>query len=96
MANEVGSWNAVAGLDVGQQAQQGVDLRIRKRLAAVVVQFNANRGGIDVRVPTPPGGTRVPGALMLIHQLQQTAIAPNQVMGTDAALGIAQGALRLR
>ena len=33
---------------------------------------------------------------MLIHQLQQTAIAPNQVMGTDAALGIAQGALRLR
>jgi hypothetical protein len=95
VADKIGAGDAVPGLDVREQREQGVDLDGREGFVSGVVQFNADRGGIHVRLPAPPGRPRVPGAQVFIHQLQHPAIAPDKIMAADLRKRAGQYAKRV-
>ena len=65
---------------------------------AVVVQLDADRGGIDVGDRAPAARARVPGTAVLGDELVDAPIAADQVVRADRAAGIAgaQGEQALR
>src|SRR5258706_5303803 len=86
--------NAVALCDVAQQREQALDLHRRKWLVAVIVQLDADRRRVEIRIAAPARLTRVPGTHPLVDELNDPAVAPDQVMRADAACGIEQRAQR--
>src|SRR3546814_6020667 len=58
MGDDGGTRDVVARAQVVERAQQAVDLRRCERLRAVVVELDADRGGIDVGDRAPAAGTR--------------------------------------
>jgi len=86
--------NAMAGGDVAQQRQQRCHLRLGKRLAAVVVDLDAERRGVQVGVGAPARLASVPGTGAFVHELIDQAVAPHQVVRADLAGRIGQRAQR--
>src|SRR3546814_9131825 len=69
MGDDGAARDVVARAQVVEQAQQAVDLRRCERLRAVVVELDADRGGVDVGDRAPATGAGVPGAVLVGDQL---------------------------
>ena len=90
MTDEVRTRNGVAGLQLGEQNEQRVDLRLRKRLATVVVELDPDRDRVEVLYGSPARDAGMPGAMALVHELKKGAVAINDVMRTDFARRIGE------
>ena len=80
VADEIRRGNAVALLQIGEQRQQCIDLRVRVGFGAIIVQLDADGGRIHVKFAAPVGRSRVPGALQFVDQVKQPAVALDEVM----------------
>jgi len=75
--------------EVAKQAQQAGDLRLVERLVAVVVQLDADGGGIEVGEDAPAAGPGVPRAQCVGHQLVDAAVPADQVVRADRSAAVA-------
>ena len=73
---------------IGQQAQQALDLRLGERFPAVVVELDADRRRIQIRHVAPAARAGVPGAPLFGHQLIDAPVLADQVMRADLALRV--------
>ena len=80
MADDLRTRDIEAIGQVGEQAQQAVDLRGGERRGAVVVEFDADRCGVHVGDRAPAPGARVPGARAVIDELVNVAVGADQIM----------------
>lgn len=76
--------------EIVEQFQQAGDLFRRERRFAVVVEFDADRRRIDVGDRAPMARSRMPGAFVVGDQLEQCAIAPDQVVRADRSAAVAR------
>ncbi len=56
---------------------------------AVVVEFDADRGGVDVGDRPPAPGARVPRARIVVDQLVDAAVRADQIVRADGAFAVA-------
>ncbi len=84
-----------ARIDLAPGGEIGVadDVRARDALAAVVVEFDADRGGVEVADLAPAAGAGMPGAVGVGDELVDAAVGADQVVRADppAAVARAQG-----
>lgn len=95
MADHMRTRDAQARGEIVEQGDERVDLRIGERAVAVVVELDADRGGIDVADGAPAARTRVPGATLVGDQLVQRAVGADEVVRADRAEAVA-GAQRVQ
>src|SRR5689334_10011331 len=72
----------VALLDVRQQREQRTYHRLGERLVAIIVEFNADRRRVEIAVAAPVGFARMPRARRLVYEVNNPAIAADQIVRT--------------
>ena len=95
MAENIARVETVSPHNVFQQRHQRLHLRLgesRHRAAnmPVIIQLNADRGGIHIRLTPPIRDTRMPSAVGFINQLERLPVAANEIMRRDFGLRVAQ------
>ena len=79
--------------DIAQQALERVHERCGEGRGAVIVQFDPDRTGIDVRATSPAAGPGMPGASVFVHERRHAAVPRDQPVAGDFARRVAQGTL---